>query len=98
MAGETNSIATRPNAAFIRRYELIELCEASWTTVNIMKIAMALNTIVIGLGSRSPTAAQHEPVKSARATKKTPSVGGEIFGTIPGRSSPPRDAGSAFSV
>jgi len=90
MAGDTNTIAARPSVAFTHRVELIERCAASWSTVNMTKMARALEAIVSAAGSRCSIAAQLEKAKTARAAKKRQTVGHEILGTDSPESGSPR--------
>ena len=95
MAGETNTIAARPSVAFTHRVELMERWAASWSTVNMTKMARALVAIVSATGSRCSIAAQLEKAKTARAARNRETVGHEILGTDSPESGSPRVARSA---
>ena len=89
MAGETNTIAARPSVAFTQPILLMERWAASWSTVNMTKMARAFAATVSAPGSRCSIAAQLERAKTARAAKKRETVGHEILGTdSPGSGSP----------
>ena len=90
MAGDTNTIAARPSVAFTQPIVLRERWAASWSTVNMTKMARAFAATVSAHGSRCSIAAQLEKAKTARAAKKRETVGHEILGTDPPGSGSPR--------
>ena len=70
MAGDTNTIAARPSVAFTHRVVLRERWAASWSTVNMTKMARAFAATVSAHGSRCSIAAQLERAKTARAARR----------------------------
>ena len=81
ISGETKNIATRPKSRLTHRWELIALWDASWSTVNITKIAAALAAMVAAAGRLRVIAAAVDAPNTASAATKIATMGQERAGT-----------------